>query len=76
MVSWTKDCVKGAIDKGFVPGKGSHYLAMGMTREQRQSSYASAPWPGMYRWQRKIKGIIDPNDIGDELYPTMDEPGK
>lgn len=76
VVSWTKDCVKGAIDKGFVPGKGSHYLAMGMTREQRQSSYASAPWPGMYRWQRKIKGIIDPNDIGDELYPTMDEPGK
>jgi len=77
-IRFMEDCAKAGIEYGFLPGKEAHYLDLRMTKEERKSNYASSPQPAMYaqadmyRWQLKIKQAVDPNDIGDEMYRTLE----
>jgi hypothetical protein len=32
--------------------------------------------PNVFRYQRKIKEALNPNDLGDAYYWTLDEPQK
>jgi len=45
-------------------------------REEREQILLAAPQPAVFHYQRKIKDILDPNDLGDAYYSTLDEPRK
>jgi hypothetical protein len=45
-------------------------------KEIRDKLLLSAAQPSAFRYQRRIKEIFDPNDLGDTYYRTLDEPGK
>jgi hypothetical protein len=47
------------------------YLAVGKTHEELQKDLAKQP--AIHTWQRKIKQAVDPNNLGDRMYPTLDE---
>ena len=44
---------------------------MSKTDDQVHAELAVSNQPAIYRFQRKIKDAIDPNDIGDRLYATL-----
>jgi hypothetical protein len=44
---------------------------VGKTHEELQQDLAKQPVT--HTWQRKIKQALDPNNLGDGMYPTLDE---
>jgi len=44
---------------------------VGKTHEELQQDLAKQPLT--HTWQRKIKQALDPNNLGDRMYPTLDE---
>ncbi len=42
-------------------------------KEERQRALLASPQPEVYRYQNKIKEILDPNNLGDGYYLTLDE---
>ena len=70
------DSRKDEIEHGFLAGKEDSYLKIGMTDEQLHQQYASSSQPILFHLQRKIKELLDPNDIGDRLYAWLPEPKK
>ncbi len=42
-------------------------------KEERDRIHLSAPQPSVYRYQRRIKEVINPNDLGDEYFETLDD---
>ena len=70
------DSRKDEIELGFLAGKEDSYLKMAMTDEQLHQQYASSSQPILFHLQRKIKELLDPNDIGDRLYAWLPEQRK
>ena len=70
------DSRKDEIEHGFLAGKEDSYLKIGMTNEQLHQQYANSSQPILFHLQRKIKELLDPNDIGDRLYAWLPEPKK
>ncbi|MBU2602429.1 MAG: FAD-binding oxidoreductase [Actinobacteria bacterium] len=70
-----EDAVKDAASHGLPPGKEGLYLELSKTDEQVHAELAAANQPAIFRFQRKIKDAIDPNDIGDRLYATLPPEG-
>ena len=70
------DTRKDEVKHGIAPGKEDSYLKVAMTDEQLQEQYAASSQPIVFHLQRKIKDMLDPNDIGDRLYSWLPEPEK
>jgi glycolate oxidase len=70
-IEWMKYCIKEEARHNVPPGKEGMYLAVGKTHEELQKDLAKQP--AIHTWQRKIKQAFDPNNLGDRLYPTLDE---
>jgi hypothetical protein len=49
---------------------------MATPKEIRDKLLMSSAQPSAFRYQRKIKELFDPNDLGDTYYRTLEEPGK
>jgi hypothetical protein len=47
-----------------------------MTDEELHERFAKSNQPLLFHFQRKIKELLDPNDIGDRLYTYLPEPEK
>jgi glycolate oxidase len=67
------DAKKDAIEHGIPPGKEDLYLKIAMTDEQLHQEYAHSSQPLVFHLQRKIKELLDPNEIGDRLYTWLPE---
>ncbi len=65
--------MKDAVSNGFPPGHATPFLQIGMTDEQLHQAFSRASQPQIYQVQRKIKEVLDPNDIGDRLYSWLPE---
>jgi len=70
-IAYMKDSAKASFEGGIGPGKEFIYLQLGMTDEELEAGYAKVPQPSIFHWQWKIKQMLDPNDTGDRLYPTL-----
>ena len=70
------DASKDAIEHGFPPGKENLYLRMAMTDEQLHQQYSKSSQPLGFHLQRRIKSLLDPNDIGDRMYTWLPESNK
>ncbi len=70
------DTRKDLIEHGIAPGKEDSYLKVAMTDEQLHEQYAGSSQPIIFHLQRKIKDMLDPNDIGDRLYAWLPESGE
>jgi len=70
-VEWMKHCIKEEAKHNIPPGKEGMYLAVGKTHEELQKDLAKQR--AIHTWQRKIKQAVDPNNLGDRMYPTLDE---
>jgi hypothetical protein len=66
-----KNCLKQEARNDIPPGKEGMFLAVGKTDEESQQDLAKQP--AIHTWQRKIKQAVDPNDLGDRMYPTLNE---
>jgi hypothetical protein len=70
---------KFGMEKGYGPGmeKMNDYARWSDGKrtptEIRNKILSSAPQPSASRYQRKIKEALDPNDLGDAYYRTLDE---
>jgi hypothetical protein len=69
-VQWMKYCVKEEAKHNIPPGKEGMYLAVGKTHEELQRDLAKQP--AIHTCQRQIKQALDPNNLGDRLYATLD----
>jgi glycolate oxidase len=65
------DAKKDAHEHGLPSGKEDLYLKIAMTDEQLHQQYANSSQPIVFHLQRKIKELLDPNDIGDRLYTWL-----
>ena len=73
-------CFKFGMERGFPPGmerlnavsRGADGKAT--PKEEREHMLSGSPQPAVFRYQRKIKEALDPNDLGDAYYMTLDEP--
>ncbi len=70
-----RNASKDAIGHGMAPGKENDFLQVGMTDEQLYDAYSKARQPIVFRFQRKIKELLDPNDVGDRMYATLPQRG-
>lgn len=70
------DATKDAVAHGFPPGHETPFLQIGMTDEELHQRFAKSNQPLLFHLQRKIKELLDPNDIGDRLYTWLPEPEK
>jgi hypothetical protein len=70
-VAWMKHCIQEEAKHNIPPGKEGMFLAVGKTDEEFQQDLAKQP--AIHTWQRKIKQAVDPNNLGDRMYPTLDE---
>jgi glycolate oxidase len=71
-----EDSKKDATSHGIAPGKGSAFLDVGRTDEELYQTYGMAPQPLIFHLQRRIKELLDPNDIGDRMYTWLPAPRK
>jgi hypothetical protein len=62
---------KDAAAHGIGPGKGNAFLDVGRMDEELCQAYAMAPQPLIFHLQRRIKALLDPNDIGDRMYTWL-----
>jgi hypothetical protein len=73
---------KYGIERGWGPGmeKMNEYARWsdGRTtpKEVRDRIFLASAQPQVFRYQRRIKEIFNPNDLGDGYYRTLDEPKK
>ena len=44
-------------------------------KKDREKVLSASPQPLVYQYQKKIKEILDPNDLGDGYYLTLDDQG-
>jgi hypothetical protein len=44
---------------------------MATAEEVRNRMLSGTPQPAVFRYQRKIKDVFDPNDLGDTYYFTL-----
>jgi glycolate oxidase len=72
IIDWMEKCLEGEAKQDIPPGKEGMYRAVGKSHEEFQADLAKQP--ATHTWQRKIKQAVDPNDLGDRMYPTLDEP--
>ena len=42
-------------------------------KSEREKTLSASPQPLAYQYQQKIKEILDPNDLGDGYYLTLDD---
>jgi glycolate oxidase len=70
-IEWMKHCIREEAKHNIPPGKEGMFLAVGKTDEEFQQDLAKQP--AIHTWQRKIKQAVDPNNLGDRMYPTLDE---
>jgi glycolate oxidase len=42
-------------------------------KEERDRIHLSAPQPSVFRYQYKVKEALDPNDLGDAYYETLED---
>jgi len=42
-------------------------------KERRNKALLASPQPAVFRYQQKIKEAINPNDLGDAYYTTLDD---
>jgi glycolate oxidase len=73
-IDWMEYSLKEEARNGFPPGKEGMYRAVAKSHEELQPDLAKQPQ--IHTWQRKIKQVVDPNNLGDPMYPTLDEPPK
>ena len=71
IIDWMKECAKIAIENGFPPGKEAAYLQMALSNEELYQERAQSKNAFIFRLQNKIKQMVDPNDVGDRMYPTI-----
>ena len=74
VIKHMQDSVKDAGEHGFPGGHAAPFLQIGMTDEELHAQYAKSSQPVLFHFQRKIKELLDPNDIGDRLYASLPEP--
>ena len=74
VVKHMHDATKDAVEHGFPPGHETPFLQMAMTDGQLHQQFAKSSQPIVFHLQRKIKELLDPNDIGDRLYTWLPEP--
>jgi glycolate oxidase len=65
------DASADAVSHGYPPGKEGSYLQLRLTDEEVQAGYEKAKQPLVYRFQKRIKEVFDPNDVGDRMYQTL-----
>ena len=69
------DAVKDALAAGYPPGKEAMYLELRLTDEQVRAALEKSNQPQIYRFQRQLKEVVDPNDLGDRMYQTLPPEG-
>jgi hypothetical protein len=42
-------------------------------KEERDRMHLSAPQPSMFRYQHKVREVLNPNDLGDAYYETLED---
>ncbi len=60
----------------LVAGHETPFLQIAMNNDELNQRYAKSSQPLVFHLQRKIKELLDPNDIGDRLYTTLPESNK
>ena len=60
------------MERWCAPARGADGLAT--TEEDRQRQLGGSPQPIAFRYQRRIKELLDPNDLGDAYYMTLEDP--
>jgi hypothetical protein len=66
-----------AAEKGLPPGmERKNAISTGAdgretSKEERETKLAASPQPEVFRYQRKFKELLDPNDLGDAYYLTL-----
>ena len=77
VVAYCDDASRAAHERGWPTGMELLVTEGGKTREERQAALAKHPSHITFRFQRKIKEALDPNDTGQGVfYQTLDEPKK
>ena len=71
VIDWMEFCLKECAKNGLPPGKEGMYRAVGRPYDIFQADLAKATT--IHTWQRKIKEIVDHNNLCDRMYPTLDE---
>jgi len=67
---------KDAAAHGMAPSKANAFLDVGRIDEELYQTYTMAPQPLIFHLQRRIKELLDPNDIGDRMYTWLPAPKK
>ena len=62
------------MERWNAPARGSDGMAT--AEAQREQMLGGAPQPAAFRYQRKIREALNPNDLGDAYYMTLAEPNK
>ena len=42
-------------------------------KQERDKLHIAAPQPNVFRYQYKVRKAINPNNLGDEYYETLDD---
>ncbi len=50
-----------------------HYEGMKGSREARRETLLASNQPEVYKWQRKLKEVFDPNETGDGMYAYLED---
>ena len=58
------------MERWNAPARGADGMAT--PKNEREQMFAGSPQPSAFRYQRKIKEALNPQDLGDEYYMTLD----
>jgi hypothetical protein len=70
-LDYFEDAAREAKRLGLTSGYEARIFEARLTEQEKRTAFLSAPQPALYRYQRQIKDIFDPNDLGDDQYAVM-----
>jgi len=70
-LEYFEDAAGTAKKLGLTSGYEARIFETRLSEEEKRTAYLSSKQPALFKYQRKIKDIFDPNDLGDDQYAVM-----
>jgi hypothetical protein len=73
-LAYFEECATTAKKMGLSAGYEWRIFEALLTEQEKRARFLKAPQPALYNYQRKIREVFNPNNLGDDMYTVMPNP--
>ena len=70
-LAYFEECAKTAKKMGLTSGYEWRIFEALLTQQEIRAKFLASAQPALYKYQRQIREVFNPNDLGDDLYAVL-----